>query len=138
MERRKFLAGLVVLGICPLCARPGAAAGDAHWGYDGETGPDHWGSLSAANALCTAGSQQSPLDIAAAIKAQIPSINVDWKKVGGRIVNNGHTIQINVPAGSRLNRGDRSYELLQFHFHHPSEHLVEGRRSVMEAHFVHQ
>jgi carbonic anhydrase len=43
-----------------------------------------------------------------------------------------------MPAGSKLRWGDRSYDLLQFHFHHPSEHLVEGRRSAMEAHFVHQ
>ena len=78
MERRKFLAGLAVLGICPLCARPGAAAEGAHWSYDGEAGPDHWGSLSAANASCSAGSQQSPLDIAGAIKAQLPALGVDW------------------------------------------------------------
>jgi carbonic anhydrase len=138
MERRKFLAGLAVLGICPLCARHSVAAEGAHWSYGGKAGPDHWGSLSAANALCSAGSQQSPLDIAGAIKAEVPPISVDWKKEGGRIVNNGHTIQINMPAGSKLSRGDRAYELLQFHFHHPSEHLVEGRRWAMETHFVHQ
>jgi carbonic anhydrase len=137
MDRRRFLAGLAVLSICPLCARQGRAE-DAHWSYDGEAGPDHWGSLSPANAVCSAGSQQSPLDIAGAVKAEIPAIGVDWKKDGLRIVNNGHSIQVNLPAGSTLTRGDRTCELLQFHFHHPSEHLVEGRRSAMEAHFVHQ
>src|SRR5215470_14219875 len=137
MDRRRFLAGLAVLGICPLCARQGRAEG-AHWSYDGEAGPDHWGSLSPANVVCSAGSQQSPLDITGTIKAEIPAIGVDWKKDGLRIVNNGHTIQVNLPAGSKLSRGDRSYALLQFHFHHPSEHLVEGRRSAMEAHFVQQ
>jgi carbonic anhydrase len=138
MDRRRFLAGLAALGICPLSARHDAAAEDAHWSYGGETGPDHWGSLSPANAVCSAGSQQSPLDIAGTIKAEVPAISVDWKKAGLSIVNNGHTIQANMPAGSTLSRGDRTYELLQFHFHHPSEHLVEGRRSAMEAHFVHQ
>ena len=138
MDRRNFLAGLAALGLCPLCARHDAAAEDAHWSYQGKTGPDHWGSLSPANAVCSAGSQQSPLDIAGTIKAEIPAIGVDWKKDGLRIVNNGHTIQINVPAGSGLSRGGRTYDLLQFHFHHPSEHLVDGRRSAMEAHFVHQ
>jgi carbonic anhydrase len=138
MDRRKFLAGLAGLAACPLCPRQGAAAEAAHWGYDGEAGPIHWGSLSPANAVCSAGSQQSPVDIAGAVKAEIPAIGVDWKKNGLRIVNNGHSIQVNVPAGSTLSRGDRAYGLLQFHFHHPSEHLVEGRRSAMEAHFVHQ
>ena len=54
------------------------------------------------------------------------------------MVNNGHTIQVNVPPGSVLSRGGSRYELLQYHFHHPSEHLVEGKRYVMEAHFMHQ
>ena len=45
---------------------------------------------------------------------------------------------MNVPPGSTLSRGSSRYELLQYHFHHPSEHLVEGKRFAMEAHFVHQ
>jgi carbonic anhydrase len=28
--------------------------------------------------------------------------------------------------------------LLQYHFHHPSEHLVEGEGLAMEAHLMHQ
>ncbi|MBY0430110.1 MAG: carbonic anhydrase family protein, partial [Rhodospirillales bacterium] len=30
------------------------------------------------------------------------------------------------------------YKLVQFHFHHPSEHLLSGKRFKMEAHFVHK
>jgi carbonic anhydrase len=29
------------------------------------------------------------------------------------------------------------YDLVQFHFHAPSEHTVDGRRTEMEVHFVH-
>src|SRR5439155_9181594 len=137
MERRKFLAGLAVLGICPLCARPAAAEESVPWSYGGKTGPDRWGSLGPADAVCAGGSQQSPVDITGTIKAQLPPIGVDWRPDDGRIVNNGHTVQINMPAGSKLRRGYRSYDLLQLHFHHPSEHLIEGQRSAMEAHFVH-
>jgi carbonic anhydrase len=30
------------------------------------------------------------------------------------------------------------YELVQFHFHHPSEHLLSGKKFDMELHFVHR
>ena len=138
MERRSFIKGLAFIGLCPLCARPSFAAEGAHWSYEGEHGPDHWGALGADNAACSVGSQQSPLDITGAVKAEIPAIALDWKKGTGEIVNNGHTIQVNMPAGSKLGRGDKSYDLLQFHFHTPSEHLVEGKSFPMEVHFVHK
>jgi len=137
MERRNFLKGLAMLGACPVCARAARAAEDAHWGYDGEAGPTHWGGLSADNIACSAGSQQSPLNITGTIPADLPAIEIAWKR-GGTMVNNGHTIQINVPAGSTLSRGGKVYEMVQYHFHSPSEHLVEGRGFAMEAHFVHK
>jgi carbonic anhydrase len=48
-------------------------------------------------------------------------------------------VRINVPSGA----GDLSVEgitwpLLQFHFHHQSEHLVNGEPYDMEFHMVHQ
>src|SRR5262245_28033294 len=120
MERRHFIKGLALLGFCPVCAKSGFAAEGAHWSYAGEDGPPHWGDLAGDNAACSVGSQQSPLDITGAIKADLPAIVADWKKGGGEIVNNGHTIQVNMPAGSKLSRGDKHYELVQFHFHTPS------------------
>jgi carbonic anhydrase len=138
MERRSFLKGIAVLGVCPLCAGGAVAAEGAHWSYEGHAGPEHWGELDKANAACSAGSQQSPLDISGATKAEIPAIVTEWKAGAATIVNNGHTIQVNMPAGSRLVRGDKAFDLLQFHFHAPSEHHVEGKSFAMEAHFVHK
>ena len=116
MRRRSLLKGLAFIGLCPLCAGRSFAQ-EGHWSYEGEHGPDHWSSLGADNAACSAGSQQSPLDITGAVEAEIPAIALDWKKANGEIVNNGHTIQVNMPAGKKLDRGDKSYDLLQFHFH---------------------
>lgn len=103
----------------------------ADWNYDLE-GQDWEGT-------CAAGFNQSPIDI------------VDWKKnkdlsvLGVRyinptlnVVNNGHTIQVNVDNGSSLILDGKEYTLLQFHFHTPSEHAKNGLRSPMEVHFVHQ
>ncbi|MBP1884811.1 carbonic anhydrase [Sinorhizobium mexicanum] len=137
MERRNFLKGMALLAACPLCVKPAFAAEGTHWGYEGDAGPARWGSLSKENSACAMGSQQSPLDITGSIEAELPALAIDWK-TGGSIVNNGHTIQVNTAPGGLLRRGDRAYELLQYHFHAPSEHLVNGRNFAMEVHFVHR
>ena len=41
-------------------------------------------------------------------------------------------------AGSSITLDGRQFSLLQFHFHLPSEHTVEGESYPMEVHFVHQ
>ncbi|RWA97237.1 MAG: carbonic anhydrase [Mesorhizobium sp.] len=137
MHRRNLIKGFVALGGCAISAEAARAA-STHWGYAGPAGPEHWGDLDERNFVCSAGTQQSPIDVKGAIKADIPQIAIGWHKGGGRMVNNGHTIQVNLPQGSTLTRGDRVYDLLQFHFHAPSEHHVAGRNFPMEAHFVHK
>lgn len=54
------------------------------------------------------------------------------------IINTGHTVQINLRPGSFMAIKDIRYDLQQFHFHVPSEHLVRNRTYAMEAHLVHQ
>jgi carbonic anhydrase len=53
-------------------------------------------------------------------------------------LDNGHTIQINTKGVERVSVGDKTYASLQFHFHAPSEHTVDGEHFPMEMHFVHQ
>jgi len=136
MERRQLLKAMAGLALCPLCAPRGFAAG-AHWTYEGHDGPDKWAELDAANAVCSAGSQQSPVDIQDAIKSQLAPLKMAWAKRADTILNNGHTIQVNFGAGSTLSAPSGSYKLVQFHFHRPSEHLIGGKSFPMEVHFVH-
>jgi carbonic anhydrase len=138
MNRRHALKALAGIMLCPLCTQKGFAAEGAHWSYEGETGPAKWGALDDASKTCAIGSQQSPIDIGAAVKAQLPPLKIDWTKRAETIVNNGHTIQLNFPEGNTLILGDAKYSLLQLHFHRPSEHLVGGKNFAMEAHFVHR
>ncbi|MCF8476800.1 MAG: carbonic anhydrase [Pseudolabrys sp.] len=138
MNRRHALKALAGLALCPLCAPSGFAAEGAHWGYQGEQGPAHWGNVDAASKVCSVGSQQSPIDIESSIKSQLPPLQIAWRKKADMIVNNGHTIQINAEPGNTLTVGKDSYELLQFHFHRPSEHLIAGKNYPMECHFVHR
>jgi carbonic anhydrase len=137
MHRRQALAMFAGLALCPLCAGSGFAEG-SHWSYEGATGPEKWGGLDPTDAACSIGRQQSPIDIAGSVSAREPPLNIRWSKRPDTIVNNGHTVQLGFAAGNTLHIGDHTYALKQLHFHHPSEHLVEGERFAMEAHFVHE
>jgi carbonic anhydrase len=106
-----------------------------HWGYAGEMGPDRWGK---EFPTCAKGKSQSPLDIVGPFVKARTSVSADYKEGPLKIVNNGHTIQVNVPPGSKLRIDAKPYELLQFHFHRPSEERVEGKPMSMVVHFVHK
>jgi carbonic anhydrase len=138
MDRRHVLKALAGLALCPLCAPQAFSAEGPHWSYEGADGPANWGSLSPAYLTCSAGSQQSPIDIGATVRAQLPPLEIAWGESADTIVNNGHTIQLTPAAGSKLTLGNTEYKFAQFHFHRPSEHAVGGRSFPMEVHFVHQ
>ena len=71
------------------------------------------------------------------VKARLPPLKMAWGKRADTIVNNGHTIQVNFTDAGMLNGPGGDFKLIQFHFHHPSEHLIGGKSFPMEAHFVH-
>ncbi len=115
------------------------AAGPAvHWDYRSHGGPGHWGALDPGFEACARGRQQSPIDIRRPVTADLPAVDPRYQPVTPTLVNNGHTVQVNVPPGQYLVVGEARYELLQFHFHTPSEESVAGRRTAMVAHFVHR
>ena len=53
------------------------------------------------------------------------------------MIDNGHTIQVEVGENS-INLTGKNYELVQFHFHRPSEEKVNGQRFDMVVHLVHK
>ena len=114
------------------------AVGNAHWGYEGKDGPAHWGEIDATFNACGDGQQQSPVNLASAYESEAEEIALNWRSFTPGVVNNGHTIQVNVPTGSYADFGGERYDLLQFHFHHRSEHTIGGESYPMEAHFVHK
>ncbi|HEX2328983.1 MAG TPA: carbonic anhydrase family protein [Candidatus Angelobacter sp.] len=110
----------------------------AHWSYSGEAGPEHWGELSRENSACKAGHEQSPIDIQTAERGSPQPIQFDYQPSPLNIVNNGHSIQVNYSPGSKISVGGTDYEVVQFHFHQPSEEEVQGRRYDMVMHIVHK
>jgi len=115
-----------------------ARAEEAHWGYGKEHGPSQWAELKPEFETCRAGKQQSPIDIGGAQKADLPAIDFKYQASPLRIINNGHTVQVNLPPGSTITIADHSYALLQFHFHTPSEEAIRGKHHALVAHFVHK
>ncbi|MCS4510670.1 carbonic anhydrase [Xylophilus ampelinus] len=112
---------------------------DGHeWGYTGPGGTDHWADLAKENELCRKGQQNSPVDLENPIRAELGPLRLDYRAVPLAVRNTGHSIQVDLPGGGGMRVGGRQYEALQIHFHHPSEHLLNGRRFPMEAHIVHK
>lgn len=110
----------------------------SHWGYRSDNGPAKWSTLDEKFGLCGVGRQQSPINIAAAAKGTSTTISFDYKGGPATVVNNGHTVQVNVSRGNRMRVGDRVYRLVQFHFHTPSENTIDGLHYPMETHLVHK
>ncbi|MEN9865175.1 MAG: hypothetical protein RL748_765 [Pseudomonadota bacterium] len=109
-----------------------------HWSYEGENGPANWGKINSAWAKCALGDRQSPIDIRNGMKVELEQIAFDYHPVGFSVVDNGHTIQVNVSGGNYVSIMNRQFELLQFHFHRPSEERINGKGFEMVAHLVHK
>jgi carbonic anhydrase len=139
MTARQFpaLAGVWMLLVLPVL-HAAEEGHPPHWAYTGAQSPAHWGELDPQYSACKLGHAQSPINIAHAASADLPPLKLDYQASGLNIIDNGHTVQVNPAPGSRLTVGDKTYDLKQFHFHHPGEEHVSGKGFPLEAHFVHQ
>lgn len=109
---------------------------EVHWGYTGHTSPDKWGSLSEKYRECATGLNQSPINITHSIHSFLPPLSPSYGSDSNYIVDNGHTVQVNMASGSTVVIDDITFELKQFHFHAPSENHIEGKEFPLEGHFV--
>lgn len=118
-------------------SEPAVQHAHIHWDYEGPGGPENWGRLDPQNKLCATGERQSPIDIKDGIKVDVEPIKFKYQPSTFRIVDNGHTVQVQVGEGS-ISLTGKTYELVQFHFHRPSEEKVNGQRFDMVVHLVHK
>lgn len=145
-----FLAAALLLSGCSANPPAGAsasappAASGRPWGYTatpGIAGPAEWGALP-GSAACASGKRQSPLDLgtkppAPTVPKDLPNLVFHYRTTGLHLVNDGHTIRADVGAGSSVEIAGATWPLLEFHFHAPSEHSLDGFHYPMEIHFVH-
>lgn len=117
---------------------PKKAEDEKHWSYSSGITPPKWGEVSPT---CAIGTHQSPVALSTKqAKAQAPQqpLEFSWSKSTGELVDTGHSDQVNLPPGNSITYGGTRFELLQFHFHTPSEHTLDGKAAPMEVHFVHK
>lgn len=109
-------------------------AHDTAWSYEA---PAEWGNLNVDYQTCKSGVNQSPVDIRQVVNGQLPPLTLSYQAKQQSIINNGHTIQINMQDGDVLKLDRETFPLRQFHFHAPSENLIDGKHYPLAAHFVH-
>ena len=120
------------------------------WNHDPASpiGPLHWGSVAAPDATCgdsvkgEVGMKQSPIDIvpAKALMASFSAPSFKYQPTPLKIENTGHYVEVPYGPTSYLSIGSQptdTYRLVQFHFHAPSEHTINGVRYDAELHLVH-
>ena len=137
-------------------AKTNDAAAKVKWGYEGKIGPQHWGQLDPAFAICANGQTQSPINISPETITKNTVLNLNYQAAPMLIVddgitelligktqtifNDGHTIQLNFAhdADEKITYNGNAYWLVQFHIHTPGENKWQGQSFPMEIHFVHQ
>jgi len=115
---------------------------ESHWSYEGETSPEHWAELE-KNSDCS-GQRQSPVNIIDILTVEDQkkesTINLFYspKTILNTVRNNGHSIQFDFDKGDSIAYNKINFNLVQIHFHEPSEHTINGIRYPIEIHLVHQ
>ena len=104
-----------------------------HWEYE----LPNWQSLGYSDC---GGKVQSPINIqtATTIKASLGDISFSYTPFPYKIIDNGHTIQVNNNGTNTIKLNGANFSFKQFHFHAHSEHKVDGKSSPLEVHLVHQ
>ncbi len=87
----------------------------------------------------TMGDRQSPINIVSRrAREESHSAEILYQRSKEHVRNLGKTIEVDWDSGSQLKFDGRIYELVQFHFHTPSEHMLDGLTYPMEIHLVHK
>ena len=118
-----------------------AAAAEArspNWDYSGSGSPAEWARLNPDFSKCSTGARQSPIDIRDGLKVELDPVRFHYQPSGFKVIDNGHTVQVNVAPGNTIEVLGRRYELVQFHFHRPSEERIDGKQFDMVVHLVHR
>ena len=132
------MKAIATLALVALAAVPAAA--DHHgkdWSFGDGVSPERWATVNSAYALCDAGLNQSPIDLGQANARGDVALTTNFGDASGTIALGKEKVQVDFAPGLGMNSGGKEFNLIQVHFHTPSEHAVSGKRYPLVAHFVH-
>lgn len=128
----KYFVAFLCLLITPLSF---AENKTQRWDYKN---PSSWGEI-AEFKTCKTGKEQSPINIETShVKKVMAPLEINYQASHAEVINNGHTIQVNLKNAGSFSVNHKAYELVQFHFHTPSEEKINGKTYPMVAHLVHK
>ena len=82
--------------------------------------------------------QQSPIDIAGYVPGGAPQLSFEYGGNAECLTNTGEFVKALYEDGGGIQLGDGFYQVVESHFHNPSEHTIEGQRFALETHLVHR
>ena len=88
--------------------------------------------------LCETGQRQSPIDIQASKKQNLPELEFRYRPEPLRLANDGHTVRVRFKDAGTLTIGQQRYTLQQFHFHTPGGDRIAGEEFPLAAHILHK
>jgi len=136
---RGFKAVVLGVGLCAGVPLAVTQQSGAPWSYEGKQGPLNWGRLDPAYRACSAGKQQSPIDIRGAhMNKSLQPIEFHYVSGVMTLVNTGHTVQVTPARGGYIIAGGVRYDLQTFEFHHPGEEAVKGKLPDMSVQLIHK
>lgn len=135
---RRLALGVVGGALLAIVAVGSTYAAGASWTYSGATGTNHWGTLDPSYTKCVDGSAQTPINIVKPKPAPLKNLAFSYGPTEAGVFNNGHTVEAEPLGGAEptVTINGVKYNMLQFHFHAPSEHEINGLHYPVEIHFV--
>jgi carbonic anhydrase len=134
----RWLAGLLIGLLIFSSSAPVNALAAAPWGYSNSNGPTVWGELNPDYRLCTKGTAQSPISLEESDLAPVAPLHFRYGTLSANSVDTSRGLLISTSPNHALTLNQDRFQLIQFHFHSPSEHEINHRRADAELHFVHR
>jgi carbonic anhydrase len=125
---KKFLAVFFLILISS-CAQD--------WTYSGSSGPEHWGNLNEKYKFCKIGYNQSPIDVKYEFKED-DDLSFFYGNSDVEKEQKNYATQVNFDDKILVMRGKKKYFVQRLDFHHPSEHLVDGKAHSLEMQITHK